>query len=225
MYRTILFDMDGTLSPSLPQWLKAFHQAFDQFGQQHSDELVIKSCFYRDPKHFVGEFGIDHDEFVDHLNAALKVNMEERSLFDGVVEMLDLCKSQQIVLGLVTSAKRETVQQVLIPLGIYDRFATIVAGGEASHYKPHPAPVLMAMQHLSACRETTIFIGDASADIEAGKAAGVDTALFRPEANAQFHDHEALAAAKPHFVFDDYAVMRGYLTAGWPAKLEHPYAL
>lgn len=214
--------MDGTLSPTLPHWLKAFHQAFADCGQSHTDEIVIKRCFYRDPTEFSDEFGLDLEQFLASLRAALRIAFEERALFAGVQEVLALCRELNVTLGLVSSASRETIEQALIPLGVFDHFRVIVAGGEAEHYKPHPAPVLLALEKLCASKGNTIFIGDAPADIHAGRAAGVDTALFYPDENIRFHEHDELMSAKPHFVFDDYAILKRYIVAGFPAKQELP---
>ena len=43
-------------------------------------------------------------------------------------------------------------------------------------YKPHPAPVVEALDQLSADAGDTVFIGDSPHDVAAGRAAGVRTA-------------------------------------------------
>ncbi|MGH7675588.1 MAG: HAD-IA family hydrolase, partial [Gemmatimonadales bacterium] len=42
--------------------------------------------------------------------------------------------------------------------------------------KPHPEPVLKAIERLGAAADETVFIGDSRHDIECGRAAGVKTA-------------------------------------------------
>jgi pyrophosphatase PpaX len=52
----------------------------------------------------------------------------------------------------------------------------IVGADEVTQPKPHPEPVLKALEHLRAPAPDTVFIGDSRHDIECGRAAGVQTA-------------------------------------------------
>ena len=55
------------------------------------------------------------------------------------------------------------------------RTACIVCGDTLEQRKPHPAPILHACELVQAEPASTIYIGDASRDIEAGKRAGTKT--------------------------------------------------
>lgn len=59
--------------------------------------------------------------------------------------------------------------------GIYDYFNTIIALDDITHAKPHPEPVLRAMENLHAAANTTLMVGDNTHDIESGQHAGVFT--------------------------------------------------
>ena len=66
----------------------------------------------------------------------------------------------------------------------------IVGADEVTHPKPHPEPVLKALNLLGAPPEETVFVGDSRHDIECGRAAGVKTAavLWGPFARAHLED-------------------------------------
>jgi pyrophosphatase PpaX len=55
-------------------------------------------------------------------------------------------------------------------------FDVIVAGDDCQNHKPHPEPLLRAMETALASQRETIYIGDSTHDIVAGRAAQVMTA-------------------------------------------------
>ena len=55
-----------------------------------------------------------------------------------------------------------------------DHFFEISLGGDSlDEKKPHPMPLLHAIDQAGACLETALMVGDSSNDIKAGRAAGV----------------------------------------------------
>jgi pyrophosphatase PpaX len=61
-------------------------------------------------------------------------------------------------------------------VGLDRAFEIIVGADNVTHPKPHPEPVLKALELLDADPERTVFIGDSRHDLECGRAAGVKTA-------------------------------------------------
>src|SRR5439155_106548 len=60
--------------------------------------------------------------------------------------------------------------------GLEDAFQVIVGADEVTHPKPHPEPVLTALERLGAPATGAVFVGDSRHDVECGRAAGVKTA-------------------------------------------------
>jgi pyrophosphatase PpaX len=210
-YSTMLFDFDGTLTNSLELWLQSYHFAFSKFNFTHSDDVVIKKCFYRSLNDVAVEFNIPVEEFRIHLNTGLRNAFENPVLFEGVVEMLRACKESGTRIGLVTSSGAEVVHKALRFMKIDSFFSTIVTADDIQNYKPHPEPVLLAMKRLDSKAASTMFVGDSQADILAGHAAGTDTALFYPAAHERFYELKTLSQTKPHFIFNDYAELSEHL--------------
>jgi len=52
----------------------------------------------------------------------------------------------------------------------------VVGAADVTHPKPHPEPVLKALELLGAPASQAVFIGDSRHDMESGRAAGVKTA-------------------------------------------------
>jgi pyrophosphatase PpaX len=71
-----------------------------------------------------------------------------------------------------------------------DVFDAVVGSDDVTHPKPHPEPVLRAIELLGADPASTVFIGDSRHDLECGRAAGVRTAavLWGPFDRAHLDD-------------------------------------
>lgn len=204
-YQTILFDFDGTLTPSLELWLQAFQYALWQYERELPEDTIIKRFFYRDYHDVVTEFGLPSGpELERHVHDGLTLAFAEPLLFPGVRDVLEFCREADLTLGLVTSSPRQQVLTALKRLDVDRYFKAIVTGDDITQFKPHPEPVQKALGLLGKSPEGTLFVGDYLADVLAGQAAGTHTALFLPDQHARFYDFAALRALGPDFVFSAY---------------------
>jgi pyrophosphatase PpaX len=213
-YSTILFDFDGTLTSSLELWLQAFHYAFAKFGLKVTDDIIVRRCFYREFVDVVAEFNLPSSiQFGQLIREGLAIFFEEAKLFAGVQEILTNCANKNIKLAVVTSSPRIIVEKTLKNLEIDSFFQTIVTADDITNFKPHPEPVLLALERLQSKYDESLVIGDSQADMLAGQAAGIKTALFYPEVHTQFYDFQKLQETSPHFVFHHYDELEQYLFA------------
>jgi pyrophosphatase PpaX len=220
-YSTILFDFDGTLTPSLELWVQGIRHAFAKFDQYPADEIIINRCFYRDFEEIVHEFKLTSvHEFTQHVHAGLWEAFSQARLFAGVLEVLEECCRRKINLGVVTSSPHAIVSQTLRSLDALRFFESLVTADDITHFKPHPEPVLLSMQRLNARPEETLLIGDSSADILAGRAASIATALFFPESHGQFYDFQTLKDAGPDFVFHTYEDIMAHVVSEAGVELD-----
>ena len=79
------------------------------------------------------------------------------------------------MLGLITNKPRRFTVPLLQALGIDHYFADVLCGDDLEFKKPHPLPVLTALDNLSVHAEQTIMVGDSISDIKSATAAGVKT--------------------------------------------------
>jgi pyrophosphatase PpaX len=217
-YRAVLFDFDGTLAPSLPLWLKAYHFALSRCGVTATDEEVFRRCFFRDWVDVAADYGVFTAlEFQQQVDVGLRQSFAEAELFPLVPELIEHCRAYGLQTALVTSSPRNIVIGVITRLGLGQLFDFVICGDDVKNYKPHPEPVLTALQALQRLPVEAIMIGDSHVDILAGKAAGTRTALFLPEGHNPFHNVEKLHSAGPDHVFSDHSEL--------PALLELPELL
>ncbi len=212
MYDTLLFDFDGTLVPSLELWLGSFQYALGKIGRTVPEKSILERFFYRDFSDVAREFHLGSAaNFGAHVHDGLMQAFGTVQLYPGVRTVLHWCRAQNLPTALVTSSPRPQVEHALAQLGIADSFQTIVTGSDVTHLKPHPEPVLSALEKLSRQPAHTLFIGDYLADIRAGQEAGTHTALFLPPGHAKFYDFATLRALGPTFEFSQWEQLHEYL--------------
>ena len=121
--------------------------------------------------------------------------------FPGVEESLGRLGSAGIKVAVVTSKRRPSVEMAL---GIFpglrnvvDRFVTLE---DTTHHKPHPEPLLRALQLLGGIpRERAAYVGDSPFDVQAAKAAGLTSVAVSWGAFSE----DALRASEPDHLLPD----------------------
>ncbi|MEI7554890.1 HAD-IA family hydrolase [Candidatus Chlorohelix sp.] len=212
MYKTILFDFDGTLTPSLDLWLEAYRYATNVCGLNLDDSELIERWFYTSYTELCDYYKLPSPEIVDKLvEEGLAQAWTHAELYPLALDLLESCRNAGMNIGMVTSSYRNQVEHSLKKLGIAEYFGAVVTAGDTPEFKPSPAPVWLALDKLKVKAEDTIFVGDYEVDVKAGKAAGTATALFLPKQNAPYYDFEALRATEPDFVFSHYQELMQFL--------------
>lgn len=198
----VLFDLDGTLIDSITLILGSMRHAFAKCGRAvpSDDEwltgvgIPLRTMFQR--------YGSDDVE-IDRLIAAYREH--QLANHDGLVRCYDevpqtLAALQRAghPLAVVTSKGDLLARRGLELVGIAGHFETIVSCDSCTRHKPHPEPVLTALERLGYEPDEALFVGDSVHDIEAGNAAGVETvaALWGP------FSREQLALARPDRFID-----------------------
>jgi pyrophosphatase PpaX len=198
----VLFDLDGTLIDSIGLILGSMRHAFAKCQRviPSDDEwltgvgIPLRTMFQR----YASE-----DVEIDRLIAAYREHQlaNHDSLvrcYDEVPETLAALERAGHPLAVVTSKGDQLARRGLELVGIAAHFETIVSCDSCTRHKPHPEPVLTALEHLGYEPEEALFVGDSVHDIEAGNAAGVETvaALWGP------FSREQLTVARPDRFID-----------------------
>jgi HAD superfamily hydrolase (TIGR01549 family) len=188
----ILLDWDGTLLNSYAADSRAYLKMFRALGipwglsdlEKHYSpnwHKVYRAA--RVPKHKWEE--------ADHLWYEAYKN-ESPKLLTGARATIKLL-AKNFTLGIVTSGNRERVSQQLRDFRLEEYFAVQVCAEDATHRKPHPAPLKLALAKLNLKPESCIYVGDAPEDVEMARRARVR--VFG--VHGPFPTAERLRAAKP----------------------------
>ncbi|MDZ4836682.1 MAG: HAD family hydrolase [Candidatus Melainabacteria bacterium] len=205
-YSTILFDFDGTLTHSLPLWMRAYQFALSKYGINLPSDQVIEKCFYRPWEDLVSDFELPSiADFSVHVHTGLEAAMPEAILFDDVMHVLETCRESGITLGIVTSSTKTVVKKFLADNNMEGLFNTVITANDITNFKPHPEPVFKALAEVGGDAKTCLFVGDSSVDMLAAGNAGCHKALFLPDEHIIYYDFVELKTHEPHYVFHRYS--------------------
>lgn len=177
-YDTVLFDLDGTILDTneliIASFLHALKGTVDEgFNREH----IIPSMgatLEDQMKRFSGLEKVDH--LIDaYREINLRLHDEYVKLFEQVEEVLAALHSENVKLGVVTTKMRLTTDRGLAFTNIAKYMDAVITVDDVKHAKPHPEPVLKAMEALGADPKRTLMVGDSTMDMESGVNAGVTT--------------------------------------------------
>jgi pyrophosphatase PpaX len=174
-YPVVLFDLDGTVVDTGAIILASMrHAAETVLGRDYTDDQLLAA---------VGGPGLEAqmhaldpgrvDELVRVYRAHNEPLHETIAVCEGMDGVLDELRDRGHRLGIVTAKRRATVELAFARVPIAHLFETIVGGDETTEHKPHPAPLLLALDRLAARPADAAYVGDSPFDMQAAKAAGI----------------------------------------------------
>jgi pyrophosphatase PpaX len=176
-YSTVLFDLDGTLIDSGEIILSSFrHATRTVLARDIPDEMLAAavggSNIYEQMRAFDEERA---DELVRVYREHNEPLHDDLVAFEGIEALLERLKSEGRLIGIVTAKRRRTVDLAFAMLPLENFFDVVVTSEQTERHKPHPEPVLAALDRLGSEPDEAAFVGDSPFDMGAGKAAGVFT--------------------------------------------------
>lgn len=206
--RVLVLDLDGTLVDSLPHLFRAFREAVRPFVKRPPTDAEIVATFGPAERGCLEKL-LRHPELAlpgawEHLDEAHAVFLrlyrddlaKQVRLFPGMADVLHAAEEQGWYLAVFTGKGRPSALYTLEQLGLVPRIAIVVSSDDVQHHKPAPDGLLAIMKHCRAAPQDVLVVGDAPADIAAGKAVGCPTAAALWGA----FDRQALLAAAPDYV-------------------------
>lgn len=181
--RCVLFDLDGTLADTAPDLGGAANDLLAELGQPAKAIDTYRPYISQGARGMLAVALRLQPEDADYTKLrnryldlyASRLNRDTR-LFPEVEALLQHLDGNHLPWGIVTNKIMRFTAPVVKALGLASRAACIVAGDSAARPKPAPDPLLMACELLATAPATTLYVGDDPRDIEAGHAAGMQTA-------------------------------------------------
>lgn len=183
MTKLCIFDLDGTLTNTIPAISHFGNSALLKFGfseiKQDKYKLLVGNGRDLLIHRMLKEFDADTSENFEKVGNAYDSAYEADPLYktapyDGILELLDRLKSEGIALA-VLSNKPDNVAQDVVRLFFGDRFDVIAGQKPNIKVKPDPEGVFMILKELGVSPEECFFIGDTYVDISTGKNAGIES--------------------------------------------------
>ncbi|AMB85236.1 phosphoglycolate phosphatase [Pseudomonas agarici] len=184
--RAVLFDMDGTLLDTAPDFIAICQTMLADRGLAPiADKLIrdeisggaramVAATFMMDPES--PGFEELRQEF---LGRYLKACAVHSKLFDGMDQLLADIEKANLLWGVVTNKPLRFAEPIMRQLGLAERSALLICPDHVKNSKPDPEPLILACKMLNLEPASVLFVGDDLRDIESGRAAGTRTAAVR----------------------------------------------
>jgi len=182
----VLFDLDGTLIDTAPDFIRCLNQLREQHGLpalpaehirrsvSNGARAMVRVGFGLEPDH--PDYLEKHTAFLDLYEAGVAV---ETSLFEGMDGLLRALEVRGIPWGIVTNKPARFAVPLIEALDLADRCAALVCPDHVTQRKPHPEALILACRQMGTEPGTAIYVGDHERDIEAGRNAGMKTIAVR----------------------------------------------
>ncbi|MBI5534946.1 MAG: HAD-IA family hydrolase [Deltaproteobacteria bacterium] len=178
--RALAFDLDGTLIDTRPDIAAACNHALVLSGRRELRPEVIARYVGDGARRLVAraagltDVDAELDPIVESFVAYyLEHPVVHTTWMPHAQAMLDAL--QGVPLAVCTNKPSTVAERVLRTLGVFDRFATVVGGGDTPEGKPSGQPMELVASRLDVPCKAMIIIGDGTQDVLAGRAVGART--------------------------------------------------
>ncbi|MGE8297681.1 MAG: N-acetylmuramic acid 6-phosphate phosphatase MupP [Pseudomonas sp.] len=181
--RAVLFDMDGTLLDSAPDFIAITQAMRAARGLPPLPDKTIRDQVSGGARAMVA---CAFDEAPDSAAfEALRLEFLERYQehcavltrpFEGIEALLGDIEQARLQWGVATNKPVRYAEPIMQRLNLTERSAVLVCPDHVERSKPAPDMLLLACRKMGVKPEETLFIGDDARDIESGRAAGCRTA-------------------------------------------------
>jgi N-acetyl-D-muramate 6-phosphate phosphatase len=181
--RAVLFDMDGTLLDTAPDFVAVCQAMRAAHRLEPIDDQLVRDVVSGGARAMVSAtFGL---EIGAEGFEALRLEFLERyqqhcavlsKPFDGMLELLEDIERSRLMWGVATNKPVIFAEPIMQQLELADRSAVLVCPDHVERSKPAPDMLLLACEKMGIAPADVLFVGDDARDIEAGRAAGCKTA-------------------------------------------------
>ncbi|HVN67690.1 MAG TPA: HAD-IA family hydrolase [Candidatus Sulfotelmatobacter sp.] len=207
----IIFDLDGTLTDSIPPAIAAIQKMLGQLGYPvKSAAEVHRYVGWGELPLITGSIGTEEE---DKVSAAMRLyekyyreeGLPAVPLYPHVKEILEYFKSKTKA---IISNKKSAFIDILLKnhhLAFY--FREVLGGDNAPCLKPDPCAILEMLKKYNVPKERALLVGDMTVDIETGRNAGIKTCGV----TYGFDGKDKLAAAGPDFLIADLLELKSLI--------------
>lgn len=182
----VFFDLDGTLVDSAPDLAGAANRMRQSRNMAplplsayrphvgSGARGMLSIAFQVTPE--LPEFESMKTEFLAEYAHGLVTSTQ---LFPGVQQVIEALTQAQMPWGIVTNKWAQFAEPLIKSLPHLAATPVLICGDTLDKAKPHPEPLWEACHRLNLSSDACVYVGDDERDVQAGRAAGMQTVVAR----------------------------------------------
>ena len=180
-YKYAIFDMDGTITDSMPLWKNIGRDYLIEKGIKAPDnlnEIISAMSLTESANYFRKEFGIRDclKQVISDVNGLIEDKYKyEMSLKPYVKDYLSKLKRDGVIMCVVTATSVQVAEVVLKRLEVLQYFSCVVCCDEVGVGKSEPDSYYLALKKMGAGVSETMVYEDADYAMKTAKNAGFYT--------------------------------------------------
>jgi beta-phosphoglucomutase family hydrolase len=191
--KALIFDLDGTLSNSLPVHVATWNKVGETYGFKFDPQIVHEMTgrpTIEFARHIVEKYNLTANP-EDIVKLKQKTFWNSAELLEPVQEIIAIVKEYhgKLPMSVGTGASRKSTEVQLSALKIAGYFDAIVSADDVTSHKPEPETFLKCAQLMGVEPTACQVFEDGDLGIEAAKKAGMMVTDVRPHINYGEWDH------------------------------------
>lgn len=187
MLQAVIFDLDGTLLDTEPDFTHVLNRQLEQHGWPVVEPATVRRFVSAGAVSIVRQgFGLDEgderiqpllQEFLDMYSRQIPATCA--ALFDDIDLLIASLVENGVVWGVMTNKHRRFSEPLLAKFENFATSGALVCPDDVGVGKPDPAGILLACQQLGIAPQHAVYVGDHPRDIEAARNAGMQSVAVR----------------------------------------------
>ncbi|MBQ8024473.1 MAG: HAD-IA family hydrolase [Succinivibrio sp.] len=183
-YEAVLFDLDGTLLDTALDIMNACNHTLVKYGYKALDEKLLRTKVTAGMREML-KLGVPKEK---HESSGIETYMRDEfasfykehicdctKAFLGIPELIKELSQNHIKTAVITNKYYDMATKVLAKFPFAKDFSLVLGCDSLTHSKPHPEPILKALELLKVEADAALYVGDHLNDIKAANAAHCDS--------------------------------------------------
>ena len=180
-FKTVIFDLDGTLVDSIGSIQCSINEVLADHGYPTHDREAVKGFINFGSVELVRRALPEDkrtDEEIERIHSIYSPILAKNSatnclVYDGIIELCKKLKAEGVKIAVLTNKPEAAAKNCIntyLPEAQFDEIRGMVPG---KFVKPDPAFTEDIMKTLDAQKETTLYVGDSVVDVKTAHNAGI----------------------------------------------------
>lgn len=177
-YKCIIFDLDGTMLDTEKMNMIPLQRLIKEelsIDIKYEDLLKYRAYAGKTTLKMLGFKDIEasYSKWVKYVNEY----EDGAKLYEGFDEVIKELDENGILCGIASSKMKSQYEIDFLKTGLQSYMKSVILAEDTENHKPHPEPLLKAIEILNIEPKDAMYVGDTFADYKSTKAAGMDFGL------------------------------------------------